>query len=104
MDIDATSSQALYLYKGRVLSRDMDGRGFPLDPQPFLVRAFYVSPEENLQLLWPNILVTLKEPKPKQMLQLLVSPDGPPYRANPTCTDKYTVGHGADDSSLDSIK
>lgn len=81
MDIDATSSQALYLYKGRVLSRDMDGRGFPLDPQPFLVRAFYVSPEENLQLLWPNILVTLKEPKPKQMLQLLVSPDGPPYRA-----------------------
>ncbi len=82
MDQHATTAQALFLYKGKVFSRDnVSQEGFPLDPQPFLVRACYVASEEQLQQSWPSILTTLKEPKPKQMLQLLPSPDGPPYRA-----------------------
>jgi hypothetical protein len=81
MDLHATTSQALLLYKGKVFGRDINGDGAPLDPQPFLVRACYVSPEENLQQLWPGILKILKELVPKHMLQLLVSPDGLPYRA-----------------------
>ena len=82
MDSHTTSAQALFLYNGKVFSRDnVSGESFPLDPQPFLVRACYVASEEHLQQSWPTILTSLKEPKPQQMLQLLSSPDGPPYRA-----------------------
>ena len=82
MDLHATTAQALFLYKGMVFSRDnVTQEGFPLDPQPFLVRASYVASEEQLQQSWPSILASLKEPRPKQMLHLLSSPDGPPYRA-----------------------
>lgn len=50
MDLHATTAQALLLYKGKVFSRDnVSGEGFPLDPQPFLVRACYVQSEEQLQ-------------------------------------------------------
>jgi len=82
MELDTTTSQALFLYKGKVFDRDVvKGDSSPLDPQPFLVRAYYVPSEEQLQQLWPIILTTLRELKPDKMLQLLASPDGPPYRA-----------------------
>ncbi len=106
MDLHATTAQALLLYNGKVFSRDnVSGEGFPLDPQPFLVRASYVASEEQLQQSWPSILATLKEPKPQQMLQLLPSPDGPPYRAARLFyfggQDRITANKGRSDISVD---
>ena len=108
MDQHATSAQALFLYKGNVFSRDNVSRiGFPLDPQPFPVRTYYVSSEEQLQQLWPTILPTLKEPEPKQMLQLLPSPDGPPYRAARLFyfggQDQITANKGLSDLIVDAL-
>lgn len=106
MDLHATTAQALLLYNGKVFSRDnVSGEGFPLDPQPFLVRASYVASEEQLQQSWPSILTTLKEPKPQQMLQLLPSPDGPPYRAARLFyfggQDRITANKGRSEISVD---
>lgn len=106
MNLHATTAQALLLYNGKVFSRDnVSGEGFPLDPQPFLVRASYVASEEQLQQSWPSILTTLKEPKPQQMLRLLPSPDGPPYRAARLFyfggQDRITANKGRSDISVD---
>lgn len=106
MDQHATTAQALLLYNGKVFSRDnVSGEGFPLDPQPFLVRASYVTSEEQIQQSWPSILTTLKEPKPRQMLKLLPSPDGPPYRAAQLFyfggQDRITANKGRSDISVD---
>jgi hypothetical protein len=106
MDLHATSAQALLLYKGKIFSRDnVSGEGFPLDPQPFLVRACYISSEEQLQQSWPTILTTLKDLMPKQMLQLLLSPDGPPYRAARLFyfggQDRITANKGKSDLTVD---
>ena len=81
MDLDITSVQALYLFRGKVLTRGVDGADYTLDPQPFLVRTYHVLRTENLEGAWPDILKTLQGVEPKQMLQLMASPDGPPYRA-----------------------
>lgn len=106
MDLHEITAQAMYLYKGRVFSRDnVSNEGFPLDPQPFLIRAFYVLSEEQLPELWPTILTILRGPEVKQMLHLLPSPDGPPYRAARLFYfgghDRITANKGRSDLPVD---
>lgn len=106
MDIESITAQALYLCKGRVFSRDNVSReSLPIDPQPFLIRAYYVPTEEKLQQSWPTILTTLRAYKVERMLHLLPSPDGPPYRAARLFyfggTDTITANKGGSDLPAD---
>ena len=97
-----------FLYRGKVFSRDnVTGEGSPLDPQPFLVRASYVSSEEELQKTWSAILTALRNSQPKQILHLALSPDGPPYRAARLFTFKgkehFTANGGRSSLTVDGL-
>lgn len=64
----------------QVLTRGPDGIPEPVDPQPALLRAFYLAANENIEQKRDAISLSLSKPKPDRLLCLLSSPDGPPNR------------------------
>ena len=68
MDQNDVSARALFLADGQVLVRKLDGMGYALDPQPFLVRAHYVSSAIELENDWQNIQKHLLAPESQSLL------------------------------------
>ena len=80
MDTRDLAGQAFYLYNGKVLARRTDNSGYVLDPQPILVRSSYSPSAANLESLSTHIHNALTEVPPTNLLYIMSSPDGPPYR------------------------
>lgn len=80
MDIRDRAGQAFYVYNGKVLVRRTDNSGSILDPQPFLVRSIYIPSAADLESFNTQIQSALTEVPPINLLHIMGSPDGPPYR------------------------
>ncbi len=80
MDIRDLAGQAFYLYNGKVLGRRTDNSGYIIDPQPILVRSIYIPSAANLESFSTQIQTALTEVSPTNLLYIMSSPDGPPYR------------------------
>ena len=64
----------------RIFARNHNRDPIPLARQPVLIRAFYLSANEDLEQRLPSVLPSLSSPTPDTLLKLLSSPDGPPNR------------------------
>lgn len=84
MTASLATTQELFLIQSqtfdRVLARGLEGFPQPVDPQPTLFRAFYLSATEDIETRLPAVRLGLSNPIPDTLLCILPSPDGPPHR------------------------